>query len=265
MRDRDEMLRTVEAVVNPQKDMDQIDLKYGHSRIPFKYEENCFDVLGTTIESKTLSDAEIGQKLDSPIDSSQLEEIVNPGESVLIVVPDATRQTACGQIVNLVVRRLIANGTAPFEISIIFATGIHRKVTEAEKSSILTPFIAQRIKTFHHDPRDLMQIIRFVETSGGIPIELNRALTEHDHIILIGGVSFLHVTTQFDSVPSGLVVSPHTDENYVAAPTVGAEVPIVLSRHLSVVPELRIHAFTLGKDQRGGFAIRPGVAVRWSF
>ena len=82
---------------------------------------------------------------------------------------------------------------------------------------------------------------------------------------VIGGVSFLHVTTQFDSVPSGLVVSPHTDENYVAAPTVGAEVPIVLSRHLSVVPELRIHAFTLGKDQRGGFAIRPGVAIRWSF
>ena len=170
--------------------MDQIDLKYGHSRIPFKYEENCFDVLGTTIESKTLSDAEIGQKLDSPIDSSQLEEIVNPGESVLIVVPDATRQTACGQIVNLVVRRLIANGTVPFEISIIFATGIHRKVTDAERSSILTPFIAQRIKTFHHDPRDLMQIIRLGETSGGIPIELNRALTEHDHVILVGGVSF---------------------------------------------------------------------------
>ncbi len=170
--------------------MAQIDLKYGRSHIPFIYDEIRFDVLGTPFEKIPLSDAEIGQKLDNPIASPLLEEIVNPGESVLIVVPDATRQTACGQIVNLVIRRLIANGTAPFEISIIFATGIHRKVTEAEKSSILTPFIAQRIKTFHHDPRDLMQIIRFGETSGGIPIELNRALTEHDHIILIGGVSF---------------------------------------------------------------------------
>lgn len=170
--------------------MSQINLKYGQTEIPFEYGERRFQILGDREQIRPLNDAELGAKLDAPIDSLQLEEIINPGESVLIVVPDATRQTACGQIVNLVIRRLIANGTTPFEISIIFATGIHRKVTEAEKSSILTPFIAQRIKTFHHDPRDLMQIIRLGETSGGIPIELNRALTEHAHIILIGGVSF---------------------------------------------------------------------------
>ena len=93
-----------------------------------------------------------------PIDSKPLEEIINTGETVLIVVPDATRQTASGQIVNLLVRRLIANGTMPFEISIIFATGIHRKVTEDEKRELLTPFIFQRIKTLDHNARDLMQI-----------------------------------------------------------------------------------------------------------
>ena len=76
------------------------------------------------------------QQLDNPIDSKPLEEIVKPGETVLIVVPDATRQTASGQIVNLLVRRLIANGTMPFNISIIFATGIHRKVTEDEKREL---------------------------------------------------------------------------------------------------------------------------------
>lgn len=170
--------------------MPKINLKYGQTEIPFEYKERRFQILGDMAQIRSLNDAELGAKLDAPIDSPQLEEVVNPGESVLIVVPDATRATACGQIVNLVVRRLIANGTTPFEISIIFATGIHRKVTEAEKSSILTPFIAQRIKTFHHDPRDLMQIVRLGETSGGIPIELNRALIEHDNIILIGGVSF---------------------------------------------------------------------------
>ncbi len=170
--------------------MPTIDLKYGHGVIPFEYDPNRFSVLGETLDKPSLSDIQIGEKLDQPIDSRQLEEIVNPGESVLIVVPDATRQTACGQIVNLVVRRLIANGTAPHEIRIIFATGIHRKVTEDEKASILTPFIAQRIKTLDHDPRDLMQLINLGETSGGISIELNRALVQHDHVILIGGVTF---------------------------------------------------------------------------
>ena len=167
-----------------------IDLKYGRTSIPFEYDESRFEVLGRTSEKPALSDQQIGETLDSPVDSEAIENIVNPGDSVLIVVPDATRETACGQIVNLVVRRLIANGTMPHDIRIIFATGIHRKVTDEEKLSILTPFIAQRIKTLDHDARDLMQLIRLGETSGGIPIELNRALVEHDHVIIIGGVTF---------------------------------------------------------------------------
>lgn len=170
--------------------MPQIDLKYGRGSIPFEYDAEHFDVLGGPAQKSVLSDVEIGEKLDRPIDSTPLDELISPGESVLIVVPDATRQTACGQIINLVIRRLIAGGTAAHDIRIIFATGIHRKVTETEKALILTPFIAQRIKTLDHDPRDLMQLIRLGETSGGIPIELNRALLEHDHVITIGGVTF---------------------------------------------------------------------------
>ena len=120
-----------------------IDLKYGRSSVPFEYDER-FEVLGEIEERSALSDVEIGERLDQPIDSRILEEIVQPGDSVLIAVPDATRQTAAGQIVNLVVRRLIANGTAPHDIRIIFSTGIHRKVTEVEKAAILTPSCASR-------------------------------------------------------------------------------------------------------------------------
>ncbi len=170
--------------------MPTIDLNYGKTSMPLDYDETRFEVLGHIFQSSPLSDVEIGNKLDKPINSKSLEEIVDPGQTVLIVVPDATRQTGSATVVNLVVRRLIANGTAPHEIRIIFATGIHRKVTEEEKVEILTPFISQRIKTHDHDPRDLMQLIRLGETSGGIPIELNRALTEHDHVIIIGGVTF---------------------------------------------------------------------------
>ena len=170
--------------------MPKIDLKYGRSIIPIEFDARRFEILGHGFEKKPFSDVEIGARFDDPIDSASIDEIVNPGDSVLVVVPDATRQTACGQVVNLVVRRLIAGGTAPHEIRIIFATGIHRKVTQAEKAAILTPFIAQRIKTIDHDPRDLMQLIQMGETSGGLPIELNRALIEHDHVIIIGGISF---------------------------------------------------------------------------
>lgn len=170
--------------------MPTIDLKYGDASIPFEYDASQFEILGANDATPALTDAELNGKLDHPIGTPVLEEIVAPGQTVLIVVPDATRATAAGQVVNLVVRRLIANGTAPHEIRIIFATGIHRKVTEEEKAAILTPFIAQRIKTLDHDPRDLMQLRNLGITSGGIPIELDRALVEHDHVILVGGVTF---------------------------------------------------------------------------
>jgi len=170
--------------------MPEIRLKYGHTSIPIAYDDTRFSVLQANEDPRALSDIELGARLDHPLDSKPLEEIVRPGETVLFVVPDATRRTACGQMINLLVRRLSANGTAPYEMSVIFSTGIHRAVTEDERQEILTPFIAQRIKALDHYPRDLMQIMRIGETSGGIPVELNRALTEHDHVVLVGGVTF---------------------------------------------------------------------------
>lgn len=170
--------------------MPAVELKYGESVIPFEYDPSQFEILGSERFAPALTDAEIGHRLDTPIDSPPLEDVVRTGETVLIVVPDATRHAGAGQIVNLVVRRLIANGSAPHDIRIIFATGIHRKVTEAEKSAILTPFIVQRIKTLDHDPRDLMRLVRVGETAGGIPAELDRALVEHDRVIIVGGVTF---------------------------------------------------------------------------
>lgn len=170
--------------------MPTINLRYGKKSFPFDYDANFFDVLAPPNEARALSDVEIGAALDNPIDSKPLEDIVQPNETVLFVVPDATRRAAAGQIINLLVRRLISNGTLPYEITCIFATGIHRAVTSAEKQEILTPFIAQRIKTLDHQARDLFALTNLGESVGGIPIELNRALFEHDHVVLVGAVSF---------------------------------------------------------------------------
>jgi lactate racemase len=170
--------------------MPVIDLKYGRTSIPFEFSDDQFEVLFHAADSAALTDAEIGEALDRPIDSQSSDEIVRAGERVLLVVPDATRQSGCAQIINLVVRRLIANGSAPSDINIIFATGIHRPVTDKEKEFLLTPFIAQRIKTLSHNANDLVRNFRVGETSNGIPVELNWLLTEYDHVVLVGSVTF---------------------------------------------------------------------------
>jgi nickel-dependent lactate racemase len=170
--------------------MRSIELLYGQSRVPFDYDESRFEIIGEVRPSRELSDREIGNLFDSPVDSETLEEIVGANETVLIVVPDATRNVGTGQIINLLVRRLIAAGTMAHEINVVFATGLHRTVSEKERDAILTPFISQRIKTFDHDPNDLGGFLKLGETVSGIPIELNRNLVEADHVILIGGIGF---------------------------------------------------------------------------
>lgn len=223
-----------------------INLKYGHETIPFEYDADRFEILGRTRANPPLSDVELANKLDDPIDSPQIEDLVNADESVLIVVPDATRQVAAGQIVNLVVRRLIANGSAPHDIKIIFATGIHRKVTEEEREQILTPFIANRINTLDHDPRDLASLVNLGETSCGIPIELNRALVEHDHVILVGGISY----------------------HYFAGFTGGRKLicpGLASSRTISATHKLAFDCESLNRREGVGTALLDGNAVHETF
>ena len=171
--------------------MSKIELGYGRGSVTLVYDEPQFRVLDLApAHERPLSDSDIGTAFDAPIDSPTLEELVSPGESILIVVSDATRATASAQIVNLLIRRLIQFGVTPADITIIFATGIHRPVTGQEKVELLTPFIVQRIKTIDHDSNETTTLVSLGETPRGTPVELNRALREHSHVILTGAIGF---------------------------------------------------------------------------
>ena len=172
--------------------MPVIDLAYGRGKVSFADDAGRFQVLrpAETAAERPLSDAEMGAAIDDPIDSPPLEDILSPGESVLVVVSDATRQTASAQVVNLLARRLVSLGVAASDLRVIFATGIHRPVTAREKTELLTPFITQRIATLDHDAEDETRLVNLGETERGTPIEVNRALVEHSHVILTGGINF---------------------------------------------------------------------------
>jgi nickel-dependent lactate racemase len=171
--------------------MPTIELSYGPSSIDWDYDATHFEVLAAgAADSHPLSDVEIGAAFDTPIDSPPLDDLIAPDDSVLIVVSDATRATGSARIVNLLVRRLIQNGIGPGEIAIIFATGIHRAARPDEKAELLTPFIAQRIRTIDHDAYDPAQLIQIGMMERGTPIEVNRALKEFNKVILTGAVGF---------------------------------------------------------------------------
>src|SRR5258707_2475218 len=168
-----------------------IELGYGHSTLKLEYDARRFEVLAPLEDaSYPLSDVEIGAALDVPIDSPAPDDLIGAGDSVLIVVSDATRATGSAQIVNLLVRRLIQNGIQPGEIAIIFATGVHRPVRPVEKAELLTPFIAQRIRTIDHDAYDATQLVQIGMMDRSTPIKVNRALKEFSKVIITGAVGF---------------------------------------------------------------------------
>ncbi len=169
-----------------------IKLGYGRGIVSFVDDAARFRVLEAEAQDdvRPLTDAEIGAAIDAPVLSPALGELISPGDTVLVVVSDATRASGSAQVVNLLVRRLIESGVSPIDINLIFATGLHRAVTLEEKRELLTPFIVQRIKTLDHDAYDPSSMIRLGATERGTPIELNRALKEHDHVVLTGAINF---------------------------------------------------------------------------
>jgi nickel-dependent lactate racemase len=170
--------------------MTEIQLGYGRDSIPINFDPRKFSLLSIDSSEPALTDVEIGEALDSPIGSAPLDDLIRSEDSILIVVSDATRATGSAQIVNLVVRRLIQCGVSPGELAIIFATGIHRPVSEQEKVELLTPFIVQRVRTLIHDAYDSQSCTSLGVTERGIRVEVNKALTDFSKIILIGGINF---------------------------------------------------------------------------
>jgi lactate racemase len=167
------------------------DLAYGSTSVKLVADDGPFSVISDESTSdRPLSDVQIGAAFDSPIASPPLDEVVGPDDSVLLVVSDATRATASGHIVNLLVRRLVQNGVSAANIAAIFATGIHRRVTEEEKRELLTPFIVQRIRTLDHEAYDETKLYSVGTTATGVKVELSSALREFSRVIVIGGINF---------------------------------------------------------------------------
>lgn len=167
------------------------DLAYGRRSFAFSFDEDRFSALNASGDGESpLSDFEIGAAFDSPIASPPLDEIAGPDDSVLIVVSDATRATASAQVVNLLVRRLVQGGVSPAGMAVIFATGIHRPVSEEEKVELLTPFIVQRLRILEHDAYDRARLTTIGTTERGVTVEVNSALKEFSCVFVIGGVTF---------------------------------------------------------------------------
>jgi nickel-dependent lactate racemase len=178
---RDQSLRTVA-------------LGYGARQIPFNFDPHQFQVLTPQhAETTGLTETQLNLALDAPIGTERLEEIVKPGQRVVIVAPDATRAAGVDRIAPLIVERLNRHGLRDEQISVLIGGGTHRPPTSAEIRSILGPTLPQRITVHSHDANDAATHVSMGVTSRGTPVALNRKLVEADHVIALGAISYHYI------------------------------------------------------------------------
>ena len=137
------------------------------------------------------SDSAIREAIDAPIGlGKSILQIVNPGETVAIVVADSFRTTRIEQVLPILVEGLIEAGISESDITFVYATGTHRGPTPEEERKILGDAIYERFKNqaFSHDPRDEANLVYVGTTSRGTKVHINRRVQEADRIIATGVV-----------------------------------------------------------------------------
>ena len=135
-----------------------------------------------------LPDAEgaIMTALRNPIGTPPLRQMVKPSQTVAVSVCDITRPMPSKTLLPLLLGEL---RHVPSEnITILIATGTHRKNTDDELSEMLGEGVAGTYEVVNHDGFDDGSLERIGSTESGIDVRLNRRWIESDIRITTGFV-----------------------------------------------------------------------------
>lgn len=127
----------------------------------------------------------IQQALDYPVNSPRLEQLVENGNRIAILIDDVTRPTPRKQLVEAVVQRL--SSKTCLEIRLIYALGTHRTMTDEEIAGDLGE-LAQHYQVVNIDYRDESRFDQVGVLPDLAPIQVYREILDADVIIGIGNI-----------------------------------------------------------------------------
>ncbi len=124
--------------------------------------------------------------LACPISTPPLRELAAGARKVLLIVDDNTRRTPVARMLPAIVDCLAAAGVPEEGVKILFATGTHREMTEAERIAKVGRDIFLRYECAVHDY--LAECVSLGTTGFGTPVAVNPLLLWADLKIAIGSV-----------------------------------------------------------------------------
>lgn len=119
-----------------------------------------------------------------------LESFLQRGDTLAIIVSDITRYSGAELFLPLLLDEITRIGVPDRDISVVFATGIHRPMTASERRILVGEEVAARVRLENHDPRDEKRLVHLGSTRRGTPVHINRRVAEADKVILTGTIGF---------------------------------------------------------------------------
>jgi len=167
----------------------QFDLKYGHGSQRLYLSGKCqCQTLHPSVPTLQLDEQEILRiRMRNPLASRPLEEILKPGDRVLLVVPDKTRVARLSEVFQVLFPIFRTCKIPDENITVIFANGSHPRMSPEEKRAILGETAASRFRTEEHDCYSPI-FEKLGTTRRGTPVMVNPILRQHDKVIVIGSV-----------------------------------------------------------------------------
>jgi len=139
------------------------------------------------LQNKSCRSRDIGKAVERSLDREMvcgktLAELAPGKEKILVVVPDATRNTHLKEILPHVLNRIAGSRSS---IDIIVATGLHKKHTRQQMEGLIGRSIVKKYNVLNHEQKASC-LTRHGIASNGVPISLNSKLGRYDLSISIG-------------------------------------------------------------------------------
>lgn len=173
--------------------MKKIEMNYGRVKVTASVkEENLMGIIeGNEFKLTKSEDEIILDALHNPIGSPRLKELVHPGETVCLVIPDVTRAwQKTDRFLSKIIEELNTGGVNDKDITIISALGSHRNQTAEEHEKLIGKDLVKRFDVIDHDCFDKENLVYRGETTYGTPVILNKKAVECDHVVLAGGIVY---------------------------------------------------------------------------
>jgi nickel-dependent lactate racemase len=128
---------------------------------------------------------EIELALRNPIKKPPLSTLLDSRDKVAIIIDDITRPTPSYKIIPAILDELpIPNEN----VTILVATGLHRKNTEEELKVMLGHDVLSKVRVINHDALDEKELVYVGKTSRGTELEINKLVINADKIITTGHI-----------------------------------------------------------------------------